>query len=97
MQGESRYLDFVMLPAVEGRKTRVVEVRSKRSGDLLGTIKWFGRWRQYTFWPEPETIFNAECLTDVETALGRLNDAHRARSRFHDETPALDELLTARR
>jgi hypothetical protein len=31
----------------------------------LGEIKWFGRWRQYAFFPEPETVFEHQCLKDI--------------------------------
>lgn len=64
----SKYLNFVDTTP-EGRKTRIIEVRSKSSGDLLGTIKWFGRWRQYTFFPEPETTFNTDCMASISGAV----------------------------
>ncbi len=43
-------------------------VRNKRSGEPLGTIDWYGGWRQYTFRPLSETrhlIFSSECLRDI--------------------------------
>lgn len=39
--------------------------RFPQEGQLLGIIKWFGRWRQYTFFPQPVTVFNRECLRDI--------------------------------
>ncbi len=55
----------------EGRKTAVVQIPSASSGDQLGEIRWFGRWRQYCFYPATETIFNAGCM---ETIVARIND-----------------------
>jgi hypothetical protein len=31
----------------------------------LGEVKWFGRWRQYVFFPLHETIFDKSCLRDI--------------------------------
>lgn len=66
----SMYLNFELdREASATRKTDVWRVYSYRSGDLLGTIKWFGRWRQYAFFPEPETIWNNDCLASVESFI----------------------------
>lgn len=61
---KNKYL-FFLDETPEGRKTSVVAVLAARSGDRLGTIKWFGRWRQYAFFPESETIYNPECLKSI--------------------------------
>jgi len=63
----SKYLEFQLLE--QKPKTKVIGVYSKKSGDRLGRIKWFGRWRQYTFFPEFETVFNIECLNDIITYI----------------------------
>ena len=59
----SKYLEFQFLE--KKPKTKVIGVYSKRSGDRLGIIKWYGAWRQYAFYPEYETLFNTECLNDI--------------------------------
>ena len=46
-------------------KTKVWQVLSAKNLTLLGTIKWFGRWRQYSFYPECRTIFNRDCLREI--------------------------------
>jgi hypothetical protein len=65
------YLDFLESPNLTG-KTRIVQVVSKRHGDALGVIRWFGRWRQYTFWPFAQTTFNPGCLTEINGRIGEL-------------------------
>lgn len=35
----------------------------------LGEVKWFGRWRQYAFFPEPETVFEKQCMEDITNFL----------------------------
>ena len=59
----SHYLKFKLIE--EKPKTDVYEVCSKMTGLRLGMIKWFGRWRQYSFFPENETVFNGVCLDDI--------------------------------
>lgn len=61
------------------RKTDVWLVRATRDYALLGTIKWFGRWRQYTFWPEPGTTFNPDCLRAIVSKCDTLTTRQRAR------------------
>ena len=72
------YLRFVEVPAPE-RKTRVVQVYAKISGAHLGTIQWFGRWRQYAFWPMPNTIFNTDCMTAISNEIRMMMNERRRR------------------
>lgn len=48
-------------------KTSVWRVRAKDGDFILGTVEWFGRWRQYCFFPvtEVETVFERQCLRDI--------------------------------
>lgn len=72
------YLTFQdMTP--EGRITRIVEVIAVRSGDLLGTIKWYGPWRQYVFAPEPSCVFNLGCLITITHNVRVMNDIKKGR------------------
>jgi len=58
-------------------KTKVVGIFSWSSGDRLGTVKWYGPWRQYCFYPEPDTVFNDVCLAKIIGFLATLNAEHR--------------------
>lgn len=61
---ESEYLEFV--PAfIEGNKTGRWIVKSRGAVLRLGVIQWFGRWRQYCFFPEGETVWSKGCLEDI--------------------------------
>ena len=66
----SKYLEFGITE--EKPKTKVIGIWSKKSGDRLGIIKWFGRWRQYAFFPEDGTVFNVECLNDIQSYIKEL-------------------------
>lgn len=73
----SEYLDFIDATP-RGRKTKIIGVYAVRSGDILGEIKWYGRWRQYTFWPRPDTIFNIGCMEEISLRISALMHERRA-------------------
>jgi len=62
------------------RKTNIYEVLEKGGGvsALLGTIKWFGRWRKYCFYPVENTIYEETCLRDISQFIEEETKAHRA-------------------
>lgn len=72
-----KWLVAEKLPDVPKRKTSVWEI-CNTTGSLLGSVKWFGRWRQYCFSPSVMTTFNAECLNDIARFLKETNDARRS-------------------
>jgi len=61
---ETRYLVFTEV-IDDTRRTRMWCVLSRSNNALLGRIKWYGPWRQFTFHPEPATVFNIGCLLDI--------------------------------
>lgn len=61
------YLDFVKED--DTGKTEIYGVFSALHGDRLGTVKWYGRWRQYVFFPEHDTIWNRDCLRQLAQFL----------------------------
>lgn len=68
----SKYLEFKEIP-YDG-KTKKFEVTSTKHDSLLGEIKWFGRWRQYGFFPELDTVWNKDCLKTIQDFLQKLMD-----------------------
>lgn len=60
---QTQYLYFVEV--ADSGKTKTWDVLSVSGGYRLGQVKWFGRWRQYTFHPDTETVWNTTCLKDV--------------------------------
>lgn len=67
-----KWIDFIEQPS-KGI-TKIFKVISKEGGDDLGTIKWYTSWRCYTFQPDSKTIFEIDCLTDINTFLKDLMD-----------------------
>ncbi len=60
---DSEYLSFERTG--DKRSTGVWQVKSRRVGNCLGIIQWYGPWRQYCFFPFDNTIWNPGCLNDV--------------------------------
>lgn len=74
----SKYLRAVLnAEASEGKKTHVWDILARRDGFLLGQVRWFGRWRQYTFYPSNATIFNPDCLMEIADFCARNTRTHR--------------------
>lgn len=67
--GEYEFIIIVLRGMTPSGKTAIFDVRSKRGEDLLGTIRWFARWRQYAFYPASLTIYSAGCLDDIADFL----------------------------
>lgn len=72
-----KYLRVERLPDLPRRKTHRWDIYGVRRGELLGSIAWFGRWRQYTFNPASDTTFNHSCLTDIAEFLKNMNKEQR--------------------
>lgn len=53
-------------------KTAVYRVVSKSDRFVLGTIKWWGSWRQYCFFPNEETVFSKGCMNDLSDFIEKL-------------------------
>lgn len=84
MKTEFEYIHFVKIRTMP--KTSVWSCRNNKSGDELGEVKWWGRWRQYCFfpcWPSHslpgEIVFNASCLDDIAAFVRSLSRKPRPR------------------
>ncbi len=59
------YIEFVDTSSYNPqRKTKTWVVQST-SGSHLGEVRFFPRWRCYTFFPADLTTFNDGCLRDI--------------------------------
>lgn len=68
----TQYMDFVLVK--DTGKTKVVKIVNKRSNAILGSIQWYGNWRQYVFLPNSDCIFNTGCLDDIQHVIKMLMD-----------------------
>lgn len=74
---QTKYLIFAKLNRLPNKKTENIAIVSVSSGYLLGNIRWFGHWRQYSFFPLPKTIWNTGCLEDINDVIKTLNKEHK--------------------
>jgi len=72
---ESKYIQMELIERKP--KTYVFEVQTKNDQTRLGQISWFGRWRQYVFFPEPETVFSSGCMADINSFIEHLMADHK--------------------
>lgn len=67
------YIKFEELkPNIKTRRFAIINLYGIR----LGFIGWNGRWRQYCFYPEGDTVWSDGCLSDIEERLKSLNISH---------------------
>lgn len=66
------YLRFNEEPLISPKITKTYSVVSKQSFDILGEVKWFGRWRAYCFYPTSETIFDRKCMQEITDFINQL-------------------------
>jgi hypothetical protein len=67
------YLTFNEYPSPTG-KTTIASINSRRSGELLGEIRWHGPWRQYCFFPEKRTIWNRGCMFEIQVQITHMTN-----------------------
>lgn len=75
---QTKYLNFIQIDNLDGRKTKLWKVCNLRSGDQLGSIKWYRYWRQYCFFPYSDSLFNANCLEEIQEFIRQEMRAWRA-------------------
>lgn len=70
---ETQYLTFEAY-SVSGRKTKIVKVINKSSGNEIASIEWYGAWRQYCFFPslDFDTVWNNTCPKDILEVIDML-------------------------
>ena len=64
---ETKYLVFELITGTE--KTNTWQIMSKRTRGYLGIVQWYGPWRQYCFYPGSSTVWNIDCLQDIQNFI----------------------------
>jgi hypothetical protein len=60
---EGTHIRFI--PAPPKPKTKVWWVVSKYDDTHLGWIGWFSKWRKYSYFPRPDTVYEEVCLKEI--------------------------------
>ncbi len=83
LAGNGRWITFWQLPKYPPRVTEIWEVRTTDGNQLLGEVRWFARWRRYSFFPQGGCVLEATCLRDIANFCERETQEHGQRRREH--------------
>lgn len=72
---DKSYINFKLIE--KKPKTYVYAIISNSNNSILGYIKWFNSWRQYTFFPNNKTIYSDGCLNEIINFMNKVNYYHR--------------------
>lgn len=73
---DGKYIQFRLSSEQPEGKTSVWDVTAK-DGDFLGKVKWFARWRKYSFFPAPGCVFEETCLGDIADFVKWATHSHK--------------------
>lgn len=79
----TKFLKFRCVAATD--KTETYDVLLRSQGSVLATIKWYGQWRQYCFFPHENTVWNVNCLHDINAFIQRLMGERRMKKKGDQE------------
>lgn len=66
MSGMGDWIEFVYYRDSPSGKTKIWWVMTKGDNVIkLGVIKYYSHWRKYSFFPEPRTVFEQDCLRNI--------------------------------
>lgn len=69
----AKWITFAVTGSSESGKTHIYQVRTKTENPvLLGEIKWEGHFRSYAFFPQPNTVYEPQCLNDITNFIESL-------------------------
>ena len=76
---ENKYIYFQRAygDGLDERKTETWDIINKKSEEPLARIEWYPAFRQYSFFPEPNTVFNNGCVKSILYFLDGLNEEHK--------------------
>lgn len=60
-----KHVRFKFISSSDSGRTNVWEVQTTENNLFLGSIKWFGAWRRYSFFPEFGSVFEWACMRDI--------------------------------
>lgn len=77
MKTKYKYIEFV--PHASWHDTW--EIRNRKSGDVLGYVGYYPKWRQYVSQLHSSAIFNNSCHRDIADFLDQLNEEKKSEAK----------------
>ncbi len=62
---DGTFIRFWAMGIPPGQITPRWYVETLEDEDFLGVVKWFGPWRKYAFFPEPQCVFEEVCMREI--------------------------------
>lgn len=66
----SKWIKFVEMQT--STKTKIFMVYAKQDDSVIGQVRWYAPWRQYSFQPMEGTVFERQCLLDITRFIQNL-------------------------
>ena len=66
------HYEFINFEVINGCTGQYWICRNNKSGDALGEVIHYRRWKQWVFAPTGESIYSAGCLKDICEFIGQL-------------------------
>ena len=73
------WIKFVLVDLRDSRKTKVWAVLTIDGRTNLGAVSWYSPWRKYGFSPNPQTVFEQDCLRKIADFCELQTNAHRSK------------------
>jgi len=77
MKTRFKYIHFEV--GARNPSTTVWICHNTKYGDILGSVSWYGPWRQYCFFPEHGIVFSAGCMADIQAFIQEAMADHNAK------------------
>lgn len=82
---QPKWITFIELPQDKNKKkTKTFVIKNKEYGGRIGIVKWYSGWRKYTFFPDNNTLYESDCLSDISNFLTQLMKEHKLEAKTKD-------------
>jgi len=71
------HIQFIQHSLDPKKKTKAWAVENKHGDGFLGHVKWFGRWRKYSFFPAEGCVFEEVCMREISGFIVDRTKDHR--------------------
>lgn len=68
----SKWINFSKEWDNGNKKTDTYLIETKDGNQCIGLIKWYAPWRKYSFFPNPNTVYETDCLKDIVSFIEKL-------------------------
>jgi hypothetical protein len=71
-----KWIDFDLVDLPAKNKTKIWNIRTKDSHDLIGVVRWHCPWRKYCLFGITEVVYEQDCLRDIAEFIEQKTKEH---------------------